>query len=130
MKNAVAMVCVMLLGTICFAQGTSKPNATAVMKSEDVWKKMNSIIIPEVDFKQAKLPDVVKFLSYEAKKNDADKTGVNIVLVEQWNKTEITMTVHNVSLLKVLSLVAEMSGLSISVEDNIVTLRHPREQKK
>ena len=130
MKTVVATVCIMLLGATCFAQGTSKPNAPAVVKSEDVWKKANSIIIPEVDFNQAMLPDVVKFLSREAKKNDVDKTGVNILLVAEGNKSKITMNLHNVPLRRILGYVTEMSGLCINVEDNVIELRYAKPEKK
>lgn len=61
--------------------------ATNIMTTAapDLLKKMDEIIIPEIEFRQANIHDVVDFLvkasiSEDAKTEDAKKKGVNIIL--------------------------------------------------
>ena len=123
MNPWVVMVCTMLLGMACFAQDGGNPKTSALAK------KGESIIIPAINFNDASVADVVGFLTKAARDNDADKTGVNILLMDRENTTKITMSLKNVSLRTALKFVAEMAGLSIGVEDDVVVLRKPKEQK-
>jgi general secretion pathway protein D len=51
------------------------------VKSAEIMQKLNDIIFPEVNFREAVVSDVVKFLSDESRKLDAPShNGVNIVL--------------------------------------------------
>lgn len=43
-------------------------------------KKLNDIIIPEINFRDAVIADVISFLSTESRKLDKNGTGVNIVM--------------------------------------------------
>lgn len=62
---------------------TNKPEAA--LGSESIMKKMERIVIPEIEFRQANIHDVVDFLnksSAEADKSEQDpaKKGINIIL--------------------------------------------------
>ena len=124
MKTVVATVCAILMGAACFAQDSSNPKMSALTK------KLDSIIIPVVDFREANVADAVQFLTAAAKEQDSDKAGVNIVLMDKENKSKVTITLQKVSLHKALKLVAEMAGLSVDVEDDAVVLRKLKEEKK
>jgi len=124
MKNTTIALCTMLILTICTAEGAGNKQAAALTK------KLESIIVPEADFRQANISDVVQFLVSIAKENDPDKTGVNIVLIDKNNQSTITMSLKKVSLYKVLKLVAENAGLTIHLEDQVVVLRKRAEVKK
>jgi len=124
MKTMVATVCAVLLATLCLAQDGSGPKPPAVIT------KANAIIIPDIRFSEAKVADVVQFLARAAKENDAEKTGVNLVLMDSQNKSKITINLHKVSLHRALKLVAEMAGLAINVEDDIIVLRKHQIEKK
>lgn len=124
MKNATIMLCVMLVGALaCFAESTPDQQTAALSK------KLDSIVIPQTEFQDANVHDVVQFLVAAGKKNDPDTTGVNIVLMDKENKSTITLSLRKVSLHKVLKLVAEMAGLSLDLEDGTVVLRKPNEKK-
>lgn len=120
MRTMVATVCAMLVGALCFAQDSSNSMTLALTK------KLDSIIIPEVHFLEANLADVVQFLTTAAADNDADKAGVNIVLMDKENRSKITITLKKVSLHKTLKYIAEMAGLSVDVEEAAVVLRKPK----
>ena len=124
MKTAVMTLCAVFLAAMCFAQENSSPKVAALTK------KLDSIIIPTVEFREANVADVVQFLTVSAKANDADKTGVNIVLMDKENKSAVTLTLQKASLHTILKLTAEMAGLSVDVEDDAVVLRKPKEGKK
>jgi len=117
MKTWTAAALVVLLGTACFAQDNSDSKTLALTK------KLDSIIVPAVDFHEAGLSDAVNFLRQAAKENDSDKAGVNIVLMDRENKATVTIQLDKVSLHKILKLVAEMAGLSVDVEEDTVVLR-------
>jgi len=124
MKKAVITLCAMVLASMCFAQETSNPKIAALTK------KLDSIIIPELQLREVNVVDIVQFLTAAAKENDAEKVGVNIVLMDKENKSKVTLTLQKVSLHKILKLTAEMVGLSVDVEEDAVVLRKPKEEKK
>jgi len=86
-------------------------------------KKLDSITFHETEFKRADIHDVVGFLKDYAKNNDPDKAGVNIVLMDGENKSTVTLELRGTSLRKTLEMVAEMTGLSVDVEEDRVVLR-------
>jgi general secretion pathway protein D len=45
-----------------------------------ITEKLNKIIIPEINYREAVVSDVITFLSEESRRLDPDKAGVNIVL--------------------------------------------------
>lgn len=93
-------------------------------------KKLDSIIIPKIEFHQANIHDVIDCLIRAARENDPDKAGVSIVLMDIENKSEVTLDLQKLSLHETLKIIAEMAGLSVDVEDNAVWLRKPKEEKK
>jgi type II secretory pathway component GspD/PulD (secretin) len=107
----------MLLGALCFAQDSSNPKTSAMAK------KLDSIIIPTVEFRAANVADVVEFIAKVAKENDAEKAGVNIVLMDQANTSKVTIILEKVPLHTMLKLVAEQTGLSLGNEDDAIVLR-------
>ncbi len=50
------------------------------VKQAEIMRKLNEIIFPEINFREAVISDVVNFLSEQSRKLDPEKTGVNIVL--------------------------------------------------
>lgn len=91
-------------------------------------KRMKSIVIPEVDFQQATVPDIVNFLGDASREFDVasmpiERRGVNIV----WNSSKpaeslppITMNAKDVSLMDALDLVAERLNLIWRIRDDII----------
>ncbi|MGD0060425.1 MAG: hypothetical protein ABSD58_13500 [Verrucomicrobiia bacterium] len=50
------------------------------LRQESIIKKLNEIVIPEVNYREAVVSDVITFLSDESRTLDPEKVGVNIVL--------------------------------------------------
>jgi len=50
------------------------------LRQKDILKKLNEIIIPEINYREAVVSDVITFLSDESRRLDPAKVGVNIVL--------------------------------------------------
>ena len=86
-------------------------------------KKLDSIKIPVIKFHAAKVADVVNYLEEQAKANDPDKTGVNVVLVAEDIDATVTLSLRDVSLHTVLKLVGEKANLAVDVEEEAVVLR-------
>ncbi|HTS18388.1 MAG TPA: hypothetical protein VMP11_12505 [Verrucomicrobiae bacterium] len=59
---------------------TSGPIMRDALRQQSIVKKLNDIIIPEVNYREAVVSDVITFLSDESRTLDPDKVGVNIVL--------------------------------------------------
>lgn len=118
MKIAITSLCVLFVGALsCFAGNTTDQNLA-------LSRKLDSIIIPKAEFKDAMLQDVIRFLVEAGKQNDPDKTGVNIAstLPADVQTGTITLSLNQVSLHTVLTLVAEITGLSLNVEKQDVVL--------
>ena len=124
MKSAIVTLCLMFIGALsCFAEITPDQQSAALSK------KLDAIIIPTVELREAKVNDVVQFLVAVGKQNDPDKIGVNIILMDKENKSTITLALKKISLHKVVKLVAEMAGTSLDLEDGVVVLRKPKDKK-
>jgi hypothetical protein len=122
MKKALLSVFCMFTTVLCLAQ------SNVTVRAVSVATKLNSTIIPEIDFRQADIRDIVVFLSEASRQYDSthlpkDLRGVNIVLMDVNNTSKLTLSLRNVSLKSVLALVAEAAGLSIDVQGEAVLLR-------
>jgi general secretion pathway protein D len=50
------------------------------LRQQKITEKLNKIIIPEINYREAVVSDVITFLSEESRRLDSEKVGVNIVL--------------------------------------------------
>src|ERR1035437_2188554 len=50
------------------------------VRQQGIVRKLNEIIVPEINYREAVVSDVITFLSDESRRLDPDKVGVNIVL--------------------------------------------------
>jgi general secretion pathway protein D len=108
------------------------PSVATRNTKQGILSKMETIIIPEIDFRQANIRDVVLFLQsasreYDMSADPAAAKGVNIILqLQESNATStvplITFRVRHVSLLEALKITANVSGLKYSVQGNVVLL--------
>jgi hypothetical protein len=95
--------------------------------------KMGRIIIPEIEFRQANIHDVVDFLVKASIAGDTATTdprikGVNIILNLRGfaGVPQITFTAREVTLLQAIKAITQVSGLRYYVEGNAVMVV-PRE---
>ncbi len=91
--------------------------------SESPIEVMKRIIIPELNFKNADLQDVVKFLRDASTEYDGKKRGVNFVLdLKDATPPAITFTARHISLLDALNLCTQVAGLKHRIEGNVVMI--------
>ena len=124
MKNLTMALCAMLAITACPTDGAQEQASPALTK------KLHSIIIPRIEFRYAKLAEVIDFLVFAAQERDPDKKGVNIVLMDKANTSEITLSLKNVSLHKALGFIAKMADLRIDLEGEVVVLRNSKDKTR
>ena len=101
-------------------------------------KKMKSTKIPEVDFKQANIQDVLAFLQdasveYDPEPDPEKRNGVNIIPMlglrqGQTKQSEleqippVTFTARSISLWETLKIVTQVADLGSRVEENYVAI--------
>lgn len=56
------------------------PIGSEALRQQRIIEKLNKIIIPEINYREAVVSDVITFLSEESRRLDPEKVGVNIVL--------------------------------------------------
>lgn len=90
-------------------------------------RKVSEIVLPNVNFTNAEIGQVISALSEESVAADATASGpkgVNIVLVDPSNKKPlITIGLRNMSLKRVLDLVTEQAGYQYEVQADAVVVR-------
>lgn len=125
--------------------GAGRGSAGAETREARVRRKLRSITIPEVKFRQANVRDVIQFLVDASREYDPDEEGVNIILnlnrrhaatttaanddlfgaaeleaqPRELNET-ITFSARHISLMEALDIVCQVGGLKYRVDGNIV----------
>ena len=94
-------------------------------------QKMQTIIIPKIEFTEVPLPEALNFLRSEARKHDPRKMGVNLILLTR-EKTppKITLNVRNLSLDSSLRFVTELAGYAYEVREQGVEVSKPDPRSK
>lgn len=114
------------------------------LRQAEIQKKLNEIIIPEINFREAVISDVITFLSDESRRLDKPTgVGVNIVLgavapapapapapgvegepaapaVDLTGVRKITLSLRNVPLIDALRYVTQLAGMKFRVEPSAV----------
>ncbi len=111
-------------------QAETQRNATetAVLK-----KKLNSIVIPKIDFRQANIADVITYLAQQSILADtnspAGARGVNFILhlrrpgaAAEIAPPVLTMSLHNIVLMDAIRFIAEVAGLKYRIEESAVII--------
>ena len=124
--------------------------STTVSGSRKLEKRMQEIVIPSIEFRQANIVDVVDFLVEASIAGDADAHGVNIILnlklpnenpaaqgegdegfegmvdapLDQGGAliSTITLNLRRVSLLDAIRYITEVAGLKYRIEENAVII--------
>ncbi|WP_372796103.1 type II secretion system protein GspD [Pontiella sp.] len=89
--------------------------------------RLEKIVIPSLDFREANIKDVVLFLTETARRQDATKQGVNILLMGMENSmamdaNNITISIRDMSLLEALQYIVEMASLKFDVQPKAVAI--------
>ena len=110
-------------GTLLEGKGASSRNQLV--------QKLQTIIIPKIEFTEVPLPEALNFLRSEARKHDPRKMGVNLILLTR-EKTppKITLNVRNLSLDSSLRFVTELAGYAYEVREQGVVVSKPDPRSK
>jgi general secretion pathway protein D len=86
--------------------------------------RLKGIVIPNLDFRDANIKDVVLFLTETCRR--LDKTGVNILLLGMdsaaSSESNITISIRDMSLYDTLNYIVEMASLKFEVKPNAVAV--------
>ena len=92
-----------------------------------LYKKMQSIIIPKLEFDEVKLETALKYLQEFSKKNDSEKKGISFVFEDSDGKIDknitITMVLEGISLDQAVHYICKAVGLKYKITDDAVVLR-------
>ncbi len=96
-----------------------------VASPEEVRKRLDQMVIPDLVLSEAPLADVLDFLRDKARELDPAKQGVNLVHLpaEGAPVTRITLTLKSVPLSEAIRYVAALSDLEVEFSDPSVMLR-------
>jgi beta-lactamase regulating signal transducer with metallopeptidase domain len=91
-----------------------------------VQAKLNGIIIPDIEFRDATVRECVDFLSQKSRELDTagadpSRRGVNIVLKGDPGG-RITLSLTKIPLIEAIKYIAQLSNLKVAVDGDVVTL--------
>lgn len=94
--------------------------------------KLDKMVMPEVNFHDAKVPDVMAYLQKQTGLLSEDKTEINFVwLVPVEEKLPlITLSLRRVPVSDTLRYVMQLSGLRHRVEEHAIVIYKPEPSKK
>ncbi len=128
----------------------TSPIGREVARQAEILKKLNGIVIPEINYRDAVVSDVITFLSEESRRLDPEKVGVNIVLssgltaptpsgvpapsaappaegqppaptaTEAVEGRKVTLSLRSVPLIDALKYVTTLAGLKYRIESTAV----------
>jgi beta-lactamase regulating signal transducer with metallopeptidase domain len=111
------------------APGSAQPASPQTPTAGSIESKINRLILPRIQFRQATIHEVVEFIRQKSVVLDtatADPTekGINIVLAasEKAAETKINLELVDIPLSVVLKFVAQLSDLRLVIEPHAVVL--------
>ena len=136
-----------LAGPFCFREGETIPlgaNTVRVVnirsQQDQILDAMQAIVIPEVDFRDAEIRDVVAFLAKASTKFSADQRVINFVSQLDDQPFEfpafdshpdpmpdvrpITFSALDITLKDALNIVVDISGCKYKIRDGVVMIMH------
>ena len=94
---------------------------------EAMTARLQGIVIPSLDFREANIKDVVLFLTETCRRQDASRQGVNILLLGMEDtmasdQNNITISIRDMNLLDALNYIVEMASLKFEVKPKAVAI--------
>jgi len=104
---------------------SQKNNPSAESKKE-LEKELSAIVLPEVEFREATVSDVIAFLRQESKKYTKDKAEINFVIVlPEGKEPTVTLSLRKIPLMEVLRYITVLTGLQCQVDPHAVVISPP-----
>ncbi len=102
--------------------------AKGPQQKNDLEARLARVIIPEVNFSDASLGDVLDYLSSRTQEITQGATTVNFIFMgttELRSETQITLNLRNIPVTEVIKYVAQMSKMTLRYEPNAVVITAP-----
>jgi hypothetical protein len=95
--------------------------------SASLRQKIDSLIVPEINVREASVSDVVNFLKEQAQALSADKASVNVIweAPEETKTAKVTLSLREVPLADALKYVTESVGLRYRVDAHAIVIYLP-----
>ena len=102
------------------AAGTS-----AVAAARPLRERLPRMVFARVEFRHARLTDVLDYIREQSPALDPDKIGISIILKDdgRLGATPITLSMQQVSADRLLRLLCEAAGATLRVDDQAVVIR-------
>ena len=117
--------------------GTNTYTLVKAKKQLPLSYQLDHIYIPNIEFRNADLRDVVTFLQEASLQNDPNNQGVNIMLMpikprvgrdgkmEQPSYPKVTMNIRNVTISDALHLIQSATGWRVQAKRNALLISPP-----
>lgn len=94
-------------------------------------QRLASIILPEINFREAVVRDVIEFLQREAQERAPDKKPINFVWLvpAEAQLSPITLTLRRTPLSEVIKYTTQLAGLRYRVDAHAVVIYKPEAPK-
>jgi hypothetical protein len=125
-----ATLAALCAATAAFAQQAAEPPAAATKDQpktsaqlDEIKKRLDEIVLKEVNFSNAELDTVVEFLSQESQKADPLGRGVNFLLRElRPNHVIRSLQLRNIKLMDVLKVVCDLTDMRFVIEPKAIVI--------
>lgn len=123
-SSAVLSYLVALLLVLGLLTDLSAKESTPQVKTSSLERKLETIKVEKILYKEAKLKDVIKDLSRLSRELDPGKKGINIIIqnVDESKIPPITMDLHSVTLLDVLRFTTQGMGVQYRIEHEALVI--------
>ena len=110
--------------------GQGRPNEIIFPKPEStnpaLQAKLNKIIFPQIDFRDATLSECVDFINAKSKTLDPQRVGISVVIAPSTPPSttglRLTLSLKNVPEMEILNYMAYLCGLKFRIDASGVTL--------
>lgn len=95
--------------------------------SASLKRRIESVVIPEVNVREASIIEVIDFLKEQSQTLSADKAPINVVweAPEEVKTAKVTLNLRNVPLADALKYVTESAGLRYRLDAHAVVIYRP-----
>ncbi|HEY9248802.1 MAG TPA: von Willebrand factor type A domain-containing protein, partial [Rariglobus sp.] len=107
--------------------GRAKDATAAATPGASLEQRLDQIIIPSINFSGVSLNRAISTLSTVSEEYDGNAGGLNMVIAgQQGDFPDVTISLRNLSLRRVLDLITESTGYRYEIRDNIVVIERAK----
>ena len=117
------IVGILVTGLCCSCASTSPEQKELRRHSLRVEKKLQAIILPEINRHEADIHDVVEFLVAAGHDNDPERRDFNLIMnIGDSDPPKISFNARHVSLLNAIKTVTEVADLEYRIDKDVIII--------